>query len=665
MVDLESKFQELFGSIVTNKMIYSPSEYAEKFRSLTGETSTIKGKFKYNLTPYTREIVECWSPYHPAKIIAVMKGAQSGITEGVIVNGILWMIANNPGNTLLLSANDTLSEEVVETRLDPGIASCGIQHLIRPNTIRKRNQRTGDTSKYKEYSGGRLYAGSVGSIVKLAHQRSLKNIIADDWDTAPLSDKKEGSLFELIQLRLSTSAKSMKQFYISTPKTRPSNIEMVYLLGDQRKYLLPCHKCGDYIELKWSYMQDKERLGVFFEKDENGNLIESSVGYVCQSCGNFFKEKYKYEMNLNGHWKPTAELSQQGFYSYQMNNLIGAPHMFNWTDYARQWLRIWTNGNESQSKRKVFRNQVEGLPWEERKQDVKKDRLIKNVRSYGVGIVPNALSKKDGNGNIVLLTCACDINGTVDDARLDYDVFGWAENGSVYSINQGSIGTFQPGKKDDENREKLTYRNEQPHNVWDIFYNEVVGKSYETDEGNELKIMITGVDTGYYDHFGFTFINDQPGFIVGVKGGSDDKFVKYNKDAPVFKKGKKHTNQFILETNFLKDQLAEMINLRWTKGDIQPAGFMNFPVPTAEKYTPKYFEQFEAEHKILEMNDDGEPVGWKWDKKTTTAQNHFFDTAVYNLALREIITQKFAKELKIPDATYDDFVQAIKKIADL
>ena len=90
------------------------------------------------------------------------------------------------------------------------------------------------------------------------------------------------------------------------------------------------------------------------------------------------------------------------------------------------------------------------------KQDVKKDRLIKNVRNYKVGIVPNELSKKDGNGNIVLLTCACDINGTVDDARLDFDVFGWAENGSVYSINQGSIGTFKPGKKDEEQREKLT-----------------------------------------------------------------------------------------------------------------------------------------------------------------------------------------------------------------
>ncbi len=94
---------------------------------------------------------------------------------------------------------------------------------------------------------------------------------------------------------------------------------------------------------------------------------------------------------------------------------------------------------------------------------------------------------------------------------------------------------------------------------------------------------------------------------------------------------------------------------------------MNFPVPTKEKYTPAYFEQYEAEHKVLEENDDGDAIGWKWEKKSqsATVQNHFFDTAVYNLALREIISQKICKELKIQNGDFSDFVQAIKKIAKL
>lgn len=662
--ELAYKLQSLFNSIQTDRMLLTPSEYAEKFRTLTSEVSTITGKFKYNLTPYLKEIVDTLSPYHPAKVIAVMKGAQIGFSEGVIINGVLWMIANNPGNCLFLSANDDLSKEMVEGRLDQGIHSCGIQHLIRPNTIRKRNQRTGDTSKYKEYAGGRLYAGGLNSIDKLARQRSIKYGFFDDWDAAPIIDKEQGSLFELIQQRFSTAAKSMKQYYISTPETRPSNIEKVYLLGDQRKWHVPCPKCGTYIEILWNHQKDGEAVGVFFEKDSAGKLVESSVGYVCQECGGFFKETNKYDINLQGKWIPTIEPSREGYYSYHISCFVSAPHMYSWTDYAHKWLDIWKDGNESKSKRKVFRNQVEGLPWEESKQSIEKNRLIKNTRKYHVGTVPNDLSKKDGNGNIILLTCACDLNGTIDDARLDYDVFAWSESGSVYSIDQGSIGTYQP-KLSTDNRATWTYRNEHANNVWDYLYNEIINKTYYTDDDEERKILITGIDTGYYTHYAYGFIDQYSGSVVGIKGKQDDKFVKPSANKPLYSAGRERSNLYILESDSVKDRLAEMINLSWTEGTSQPSGFMNFPVPTEDKYTPKYFAQYEAEEKRLEENEDGEVIGWKWKKKYITAHNHFFDTANYNLALKEIIMNQVCKEAGIKNATWLDFVALIKKYVGL
>ena len=662
--EVDYKLIEMFQSIKTDKMILTPSQYAEKFRKLTSEVSTITGRFKYNITPYLKEIVDTMSPYHAAKIIAVMKGSQIGFTEGVIINGILWMIANAPGNTLMLSANDDLSKEIIEVRLDQGIQSCGIQDLIRPNTIRKRNQRTGDTSKYKEYAGGRLYAGGLNSTDKLARQRSIKYGFFDDWDAAPMIDKDQGGLFELIQTRFSTAAKSMKQYYISTPETRPSNIEKVYLMGDQRKWNVPCPKCGKYIEILWGTVKDGNHIGIIFEKDDFGDLIKESVGYVCQECGGFFKEKYKYDINLDGKWIPTAESQREGMYSYHISCFTSAPQMYSWTDYIHQWIAIWNNGNESKSKRKVFRNQVEGYPWEETKQSISKNRLIKNTRNYELGTVPNKISKADGNGNIILLTCAADLNGTLDDARLDYEVVGWSESGSMYSIDQGSIGTYQPKSKDLE-REKLTYQNDKPNNVWDILYNEVILKSYYTDENREMRIMISGIDTGYYTHFAYGFIDKFAPLIVGVKGRVDDKFVKYSKDTPLFKLARERANLYILETDLLKDDLADMINLQWTEGDPQPHGFMNFPTPTGAKYTPKYYAQYEAEEKVIEENEDGEAVGWKWKKKVSTAHNHFFDTAVYNLAIRDIFAKELCKERKIKNANWADFVREVKQITGI
>ena len=653
MNHLKEQFLDLFSSIPKHKIELSPSEYAEKYRTLTSDVSTIIGKFKYDLTPYLREIVNTLSPYNSAKIIAVMKGAQIGLTEGLLVNGILWIIANNPGNIMSLSANDELSKEMIESRLDQGLASVGIQHLIRPNTIRKRNQRTGDTSKYKEFAGGRLFAGGLNSINKLGKQRSIRYGFFDDWDSAPIADKDQGSLFELLQQRFSTSANSMKQYYISTPETRPSNIEKVYLMGDQRKWKVPCPKCGAYIEIFWYKIIDKQKVGIVFEKDKNGKLIEKSIRYVCQECGQSFKERYKYDINLQGKWMPTAESSRPGLISYHIPCFVSAPGMYTWTDYAYKWIEIFKDGNESKAKRRVFKNVVEGLPWEEKQQKIKSNQLSRNTRKYEIGIVPSKLSEEDGNGNIIILTCACDLNGTIDDARLDYEVVGHSVSGSTYSIVHGSIGTYQPKNKD-PNRDDWTYRNNEPNNVWDFFYNEVVNINYFTEDGQEMNVVLTGVDTGYYTHYAYGFIDSYPGQVIGVKGKGEDKFIKISANLPFFKPAQHRPNNYILEVDLIKDKLAEMISLK--KADPQPAGFMNFPEPGNGLYTvPGYFSQYEAEEKKIEQNDDGETTGWKWIRKYSSAANHFFDVAVYNLAVRDIIAHKVCKEAKIPHGGWEYF----------
>lgn len=657
-------FKELIQDIPTKRLDLQPSEYAEKNRTLTSDVSSIQGKFKYSMTPYLREIVDVLSPHHPAKIIAVMKGAQIGFTEGVIVNGILWIIANHPGNTMALSANDDLSKEMVESRLDQGIESCGIRHLIRPNTIRKRNQRTGDTSKYKEYAGGRLFAGGLNSIDKLGKQRSIKYGFFDDWDAAEISDKKQGNVYDLLQQRFSTNANSMKQFFISTPQEKPSNIEQVYNKGDQRKWHVPCPKCGAYIELIW---HDKDKngksVGIVFKKDDNDKLIESSVGYVCQECGEFWKEKHKYEMNLHGKWVPTAEPERPGIYSYHISCLTAAPNMYDWIHYVYQYIGTYKEGRTIQSKLKVFKNLVLGEPWEEKQTKLNATALSNNTRQYEVGLVPNKLSNLDGNGNIVMLTCSCDLNGTLDDARMDWEVVGHTASGSVYSVNHGSIGTYKSGRKKDVKRQKWTYRNNEADNVWDYFYNEVVGIEYFTDDDKTMRIMMTGVDTGYYTHYAYGFIDAYPSKVIGLKGDVAKKMNKAGVDLPKFKPARERPNLYILQVDLLKDELAEMIVLKWTKNNDmpQPSGFINFPMPEHKnrKYDNAYFRQYEAEEKKIETDDDGEPIGWKWVRKHSSTANHFFDCAVYNLALRKIVSTNIMKELGKRYSTWAEFVDII------
>ena len=72
MNNLESQFLSIIDKIKINKEILSPSEYAEKFRYLTSDVSTIQGKFRYSLTPYTRELIDMLSPYSPANITGII-----------------------------------------------------------------------------------------------------------------------------------------------------------------------------------------------------------------------------------------------------------------------------------------------------------------------------------------------------------------------------------------------------------------------------------------------------------------------------------------------------------------------------------------------------------------------------------------------------------------
>jgi phage terminase large subunit GpA-like protein len=355
---------------------------------------------------------------------------------------------------------------------------------------------------------------------------------------------------------------------------------------------------------------------------------------------------------------PTKIPDREGYQSYQMSNLIAAPFMMGWKDFSNEHIDIYKSGVESKSKLKVFLNQTLGEPWEERKEQIKKNQLAKNTRRYEVGSVPSKLSEDDGNGNIIMLTCACDLNGTIDDARLDWEVVAHSSSASWYSIKHGSIGSYYPGNKD-QNRDKLTYRNGMPNNVWDIFHNEVISAEYFDDDGNQKEIVMTAIDTGYMTHEAYRFINAHSK-VIGVKGREYEDGRKITTDTKLFKPASERPDLYILEVELLKDKLAEMISLPKKKPQIP--GFMNFPIPSDGTYTvPGYFVQYEAEQKQVIENEDGEALRWKW-VNPKKKHNHFFDVAVYNLALRDIISFLICKELKIPHGGWDYFCGIMDRI---
>lgn len=653
-----------------------PSDWTEENVVLTPDVSRYKGPFKYSISPYTREIIDCFAPTSPVTDVAIMKCAQSGLTQGFIIPFICYTIAENPGPMLYTAADGELAKSSVNTRLDPVIESAGIAHLIRPNVIRKRNQRTGDTSKSKEFAGGKLIVMGTKNADKF-RQESIKFILADDWEAAPRNDKDEGSVQRLLEGRTTSFGSTAKKAWVSTPAVKQtSNIEPIYLKGDQRKWHWCCPNCEGWIPMEWRVERSDGTFGgIKYKLSESGELMESSVHYECQLCKGRIDYKQKHSLNQNGKWIPTAKPYRRGMRSYYINALIIPVGFTSWIDLVYEWIEANPAPDRVDiGKLQTFLNIRLGQTWEEKGETPRVNELMKNTCGYLPGFVPDTTCENQGNGKILMLTLACDLNGIMErnneDVRLDWELVAHTESGATYSVDHGSIGTFKRERdkteyerRTDAERDRFTYSHGHYNSVWPLF-EELMRKEWPKESGEGfMKPLLTLVDTGYFTKSAFQFIdgiNDL--YIFGIKGLGDDLTTKKIKtDAPMVKQSREKKKLYLLDVNSLKDEVSENIKLHEGNDGYQPPGFMNFPQPQDGKYTmTSFFQHFEGEQRVEETKA-GVPIGFIWKKKNNQSLNHFWDVRIYNHAGRYIWLDLFVKsEKNIRSITWAEYVELLK-----
>lgn len=639
-----------------------PADWVEENRVLTSDVSPVPGMFDYDNSPYTREIINRLDSADEARIVAVMKGAQIGFSAGVIEGGVGWIISQSPGNTLFMVGHEDLVKSS-STKVDKLIDACGIRDLIRSNTLRKRNNKSGDTDRRKDFAGGHLQLGSANH--KLLRQESYKYGFIDDFESMRQDSAESGDTTELVEQRFAAFATQMKLFYISTPELEESsNIEPVYLKGDQRKYHIPCPCCGEFIRLEWDIDAEVEgidKAGMYWELDDVGKLVSESVGYMCYKCGDVFDDSNKMELLRYGEWHPTATPVEPGYTSYHISALYAPTYMYGWEHYVRKYIACHPPGQPTdQEKWQTFQNVVLGHTYSPVATEMDATQLMRNCRGYEIGTVPEKQSMADGNGKIVLLTLAADANGKEDDARLDWELVAWSEGGQSYSVAHGSIGTFILKSMDKgEDRKRWTYRRGSPSSVW-VEFEKLRTKSWTTDTGSPLRVLVTGVDSGYMTDYIYDYVDNCNGFVFNLKGKDVNKYISLGADRKLYKLSQEKRNLYLIEVSQAKDKLAEHMALKWDdKVDTsQPYGYMNFPEPGKGLYRlDNYFSHYEAEEKI--MSKDGR---YRWKKVSRNAQNHIFDCRIYNMAIRDILVDQVLKEAKVINGVWSDFAAMISKL---
>lgn len=677
-----------------------PSEWAEKNIIVPG-----KGLTNYDFNPYCREIIDCLAPDHPCRKLAVMKGSQITFSSGVIMPILGYIIKENPGNTLFSVGKPSLLKPAIE-KLDLMIDGAKLKDFVANyTTTRAKNNKSGDTDEMKYFGGGYIKSCSIQDSKNIA-QMDIDTSILDDFDSMKGSDKSGGDFLDLIEMRSATKLNTYKLVMISTPLLKGfSNIEAAYLRGDQRRFFVQCPCCHEPIIFKWKVSEGevinpliddiaKYAGGVDFERNHHDQLIKSSVRYICYKCGGNFTDHNKQKMIRDAVWMPTAIPRSDDYYSYHISALYAPYGMFNWAHYAAKYVEAKPKDKPcDESKMHVLVNTCFGETYELAAEAPKASDIQTNQRNYTIGTIPESLSKRDGNGRIVLLTFACDCNGTVagvnratkNDARVDYEVVAHSESGATYSVVHGSVGTFIPLEGSDKaNRDYWTYEQNKQNSVWPVLF-EIITKAYKGDEtGLNYFINTPGVDVGMYSNFVESFIDWTIGRnpanpVVGVRGKKEETYQRDKQNMAFFEQGKARNDVYFLQVGLIKDILSNYMKLKWDGQESQPPNFMNFPpseryiCPVKQKYyrmlglpydgdllyqIENYFSHYETEErKIVPLKDGGE--AFRWSKKKSNVQNHIFDCRVYNLALKEIIMSTLKKQTGAKEFTWTDYVKYV------
>lgn len=659
-----------------------PSEWVEA--NVIMPNKPIPGPFRYTNTPYTREIVDCLAPDHPARRIAFKKGAQIGASSGIIYAGSMWMMKNQPGNTLVTVGAPELIKKAM-SRIDQFITNASLRDLIGDQSGRAKSNRTGDTNLMKEFPNGMISIYNASNHKNIRQDDFMYGFL-DDLESIRSESEQSGDTISLLEQRFASYGTTQKILFISTPELlQGSNIEVAYLRGDQRHYNVPCPVCHEMIVLKWKH---EGGGGIQWDFDNHGRVDERTVGYCCPKCAGFFRDNKKQKMLNDGIWIPTANAITNFDYSYHISALYAGANQLDWYRYVSNYVEAHPKSGRIESKYKAHVNLCLGECYEPPAESPKATQIMSNIRPYLPGVIPEALSIKHGNGEIIALTLAADIGGhakgcyksTEDDGRLDWELLAHSESGATYSILHGSIGTFvnREGEDAPVDRVKWTYRDQRENNIWDEF-ERIINTRYPIDlaevrygtDGKPvtatMPVQIVVIDTGYLDKFVIPFIDKMNSGPVkrcfGVKGLKEHKWEELGYDVPKFTLSSSHKRVYNLRVGLYKTQLADSMALPWDakKDDSQPFGFMNFPQSEEGLYQFKdFFAHFEAEERREVKDGKTGRTLYRWVKINDGVQNHHLDTRVYNYAAIDILMARVFEREKIKNGTWGTFVELMK-----
>jgi phage terminase large subunit GpA-like protein len=545
------------------------SEWADRHRILSSESSAEPGQWVTSKAPYEREIMDAISdPFCPR--VVVQKASQVGITDSAILNPVGYFMDEDPCPILVVQPTIELAEAFSTDRLTPMLRD---SPRLRNKVSDVRSRDSSNTLRRKSFKGGYVALGGANSAASLSG-RPVRVVLLDEVDRYPASAGTEGNPLQLAIARTSAFW-NRKIVIVSSPGIKGvSHIEREMEESTKEHWYLPCPDCGTMQILEWDRIRFRDYT------------------HRCLSCHEH-NEKHLWlagEGEWRAHTPRGGRILTRGFYLSGLYN-----PWIEWDVLVAEFMRaVRANEEGDIEPLKAFRNTRLGQLHDDTGQRVEID-LYKDRREVYEHEIP------DG---VLALTAGIDVG----DYGLNYEIVGWGKGRESWGIEYGIL--------DGDPREQ---------DVWDLLDAHVYKRFFTTSDDKKMRVRKIAVDSGHAADFVYVYTKARQPRCIAIKGegGLGKPFIK---GAGTFTK----TNRARLQTLGVDSGKEEIVNRLMV--DKPGAGFCHFPKlmngDAARGYDEEYFKGLTAERRIVKAKHGFRTYIWT---KRLSQRNEPFDCRNYAL----------------------------------
>lgn len=521
--------------------------WSARYRILPAGLNSEPGPYDPERTPYLVEPAQKMSRGDPAELVAVIKGAQTGGTTGLVENTIGSIVAGAGGPVMAVYPVVDLAKKASKQRFQPMFEAApdAFDGKIATGTTRDSSS----TMLEKEFQGGHLVITGANSGAGLRFM-AAQTLLLDEVDAYPLDVDGEGDPVTLAWKRTNTYRSRRKILMLSTPTVRGiSRIEKAYLSTDQRVYFVPCPYCGELQPIEYKRITVPDRAN------------PRAAYLACRGCSKEIAEHHKTWMlaTANGaEWIPTAEPEDANRHGYHIPATLSPLGWYSWADAVADHRQAKREGRESL---KAWVNTVLGETWDEEGEGADADALMARAETYPAECPEGTL----------LLTAGVDVQAD----RLEAEVVGWGRGEESWAVDY-RIFLGDPN---------------QPE-VWQRL-DELLAHRYQHEDGGTINLAGMCVDSGYLTQRVYDYVRPRQArrvFATKGKGGSDLPFVSAPRKT---KAGRNPTPVPVFTLGV--DSLKGLAYSRFKLLERGP-GYCHWP--RVERFGPEYFAQLTAERMV-------------------------------------------------------------------